>query len=177
MSQASNHLWGEWRNNYDKRWSAVHSPSECAPHIWWGVWFLRLGIRLDLKCGFISAGVTNRKPQPVLLEGLKKKKKKHTVSSQPLFFTSQGHCIGQMWLAVHLPSCTHTSKDLCPHGVNHKLIPLRKSLGQADDYIRGAGLPSVTISAKCSALSLTHTRFVYMPIQALSSILLCVCVC
>lgn len=102
---------------------------------------------------------------------------KQTVSSQPLFFTSQGHCIGQMWLAVHLPSCTHTSKDLCPHGVNHKLVPLRKSLGQADDYIRGTGLPSVTISAKCSALSLTHTRFVYMPIQALSSILLCVCVC
>lgn len=100
----------------------------------------------DKNCGFVRVVVTNSNLQPY-----SPAQAKVTVAAK--------------WGWQHIClACTHNSKDLCPRGVNHKLLPPIKSPGQADDYIKRTGSPTVTISAKCLVLSLTPAPFVIIPI-------------
>ncbi len=132
-------------------------------------WFLLLGMNSsDSKCGYVSVEVANPNPQPpAFLRGVK-----NPFSGQPLSFTSQGHSRSQMGLAAYSPSLHSYLQRLESSLCKPQAPAPEKCLGQADDYIKWTGLPSVTICAKCPVLSLTPARFVIIPIHALSLFLL-----
>lgn len=119
------------------------------------------------KCGFVSVEVTNPKPTTTrrFLGGVKKKK---LFSGQLLSCTRQSHRSSQTGAGSSFaqPALVHLQRLVSSRCKNHKLPPRRKGPGQADDYIKRTGSPSVTTGAKRPVPSLTPARFVIVPARA-----------